>query len=193
MQKMLKVIAFYLNCDSSKYQKQIIEPQMILWMLEIIEFKKDEKYLCCLTASILLNIVSKHEIHFYHQEVAIIKKFNINLQTTEISNTQESPSGGFQDVEVSDDSDSSLGNAELRIVRAQQAYLEHVDKDGDTDSLLNKRSPGLNQASAKYQQTLKMQQIDEEQDGSGQKILESQASSDIRITEEQLMYQPVTF
>jgi hypothetical protein len=92
MQKMLKVIAFYLNCDSSKYQKQIIEPQMILWMLEIIEFKKDEKYLCCLTASILLNIVSKHEIHFYHQEVAIIKKFNITIQNTELINqTEESP------------------------------------------------------------------------------------------------------
>lgn len=44
----------------------------------------NEKYLCCLTASTLLNIVSKHEIHFYYQEVAIIKKFNHVLQNTDV-------------------------------------------------------------------------------------------------------------
>lgn len=43
-----------------------------------------EKYLCCLTASTLLSIVSKHEIHFYYQEVAIIKKFNTVLQNTDV-------------------------------------------------------------------------------------------------------------
>lgn len=52
-------------------------------MLEIIEQLRTEKYLCCITASHLLSIVSKHEIHFYYQEVAIIKKFNITIQNSD--------------------------------------------------------------------------------------------------------------
>ena len=87
LQKMLKIINFYINCDESKYQRKVIDPQTILWMLEVMEQQKSEKYLCCLTAATLLSIVSKHEIHFHHQEVAIIKKFNVNLQSTEVTYT----------------------------------------------------------------------------------------------------------
>jgi len=76
LKKLLKVIQFYIDCDNSKCQKDIINPNTILWMLEILHHQKTEKYLCCITSSILLNIVSKHEIHFDYQEVAIIKKFN---------------------------------------------------------------------------------------------------------------------
>ena len=58
----------------------IINPHTILWMLEIMEDLKNDKYLCCLTSSTLLEIVSKLEIRVEHQEVAIIKKFNQALQ-----------------------------------------------------------------------------------------------------------------
>ena len=62
--KMLKVIEFYINLDESPYQLDIIKPDTILWMLEIMENQRNNKYLCCLTSATLLNIVNKHEIHF---------------------------------------------------------------------------------------------------------------------------------
>lgn len=49
-------------------------------MLEILQRHRNERYLCCVTSAVLLSIVSKHEIHFDYQEVAIIKKFNKALQ-----------------------------------------------------------------------------------------------------------------
>ena len=49
-----------------------------------MEHQRNEKLLCCLTSSTLLNIVSKHEIHFDYQEVAIIKKFNLALQNIDV-------------------------------------------------------------------------------------------------------------
>ena len=94
--KLLKVIKFYINQDDSTSQAEIINLHTILWMLEIMEFQRAEKYLCCLTSATLLAIVSKHEIHFDYQEVAIIKKFNLALQNIDVfpdadmTNSQES-------------------------------------------------------------------------------------------------------
>jgi len=84
LKKLLRVIKFYINQDDSQFQKEIINPHTILWMLEIMEHQRTEKYLCCLTSSTLLSIVSKHEIHFDYQEVAIIKKFNLALQNIDV-------------------------------------------------------------------------------------------------------------
>ena len=84
LKKMLKVIQFYITQDDSPCQKDIIKPDTILWMLEIMEHQKENKYLCCLTSATLLNIVSRHEIHFDYQEVAIIKKFNHALQNIDV-------------------------------------------------------------------------------------------------------------
>lgn len=100
--------------------------------------------MCCLTAATLLSIVSKHEIHFHHQEVAIIKKFNINLQNSEISCTQESGSNGFHQNTVSDDSDTSIGDAEREVEKAQRVYMDFNGKDFDTDSLHNKKDSAAN-------------------------------------------------
>ena len=74
--KLLKVIKAYIFLDKSPSQHIIIAPPTILWMLEIMEHQMNDKYLCCVTSMTLLRIVSRHEIRFEHQEVAIIKKFN---------------------------------------------------------------------------------------------------------------------
>ena len=77
LKRLLMVIRFYNDLDESKCQKRdIITPQNILWMLEIIEHQKEQKALCCLTARVLLEIVQRHQIVFDYQEVSIIKKFN---------------------------------------------------------------------------------------------------------------------
>ena len=67
-----------------------------------MEHHRAEKYLCCLTSSTLLRIVSKHEIHFYYQEVAIIKKFNAALQNIDVFE------GSVVDNEQSEYEDSSV-------------------------------------------------------------------------------------
>jgi len=48
-----------------------------------------EKYLCCVTASTLLSVVSKHEIHFFYQEVAIIRKFNRAMQNIQVFDSEQ--------------------------------------------------------------------------------------------------------
>ena len=55
----------------------------------MMEAQRYQKYLCCVAASVLLNIVTNHEIHFNYQEVAIIKKFNQALQNTEVLDLDE--------------------------------------------------------------------------------------------------------
>lgn len=99
--RMLKVINFYIHQDTSQFQKQIIDPQTILWMLEILEHQREEKYLCCCTSSTLLSIVSKHEIHFFYQEVAIIKKFNLALQNTNVFDAKDQDSRSSNSLEDS--------------------------------------------------------------------------------------------
>ena len=71
-------------------------------MLEIIEFQRSHKDLCCLTSDTLLKIVSKHEIHFNYQEVAIIKKFNHALQNVDSSLTSENRFGFAPDEDTSE-------------------------------------------------------------------------------------------
>lgn len=85
LERLLQVIAFYIDLDQSECQRRdIITPHTILWMLEIVEHQRTEKYLCCLTARVLLDIVSRHQILFDYQEVAIIKKFNLALQNIDV-------------------------------------------------------------------------------------------------------------
>lgn len=102
-----------------------------------MEQQKTEKYLCCLTAATLLSIVSKHEIHFHHQEVAIIKKFNVNLQSGEVNYTQESQSREFGSSSSSTDSETekSLRNADKEISQAHQNLLDQINREYETDSL----------------------------------------------------------
>lgn len=71
--------------------------------------QRNEKYLCCLTSSTLLNIVSKHEIHFGYQEVAIIKKFNLALQNTDVFGSEPEES---EEADSSCADDSSLKEEE---------------------------------------------------------------------------------
>ena len=85
LERLLMVIKFYINLDESECQRRdIITPHNILWMLEIIEHQRDQKSLCCQTARTLLAIVSRHQILFDYQEVAIIKKFNTALQNIDV-------------------------------------------------------------------------------------------------------------
>ena len=65
---------------------EIISPDTILWMLGIINtfYNTPYKYLSCITSHTLLAIVSKHEIVFDYQEVAIIRKFNKALLNIEV-------------------------------------------------------------------------------------------------------------
>ena len=61
LKRLLEVIRFYINLDESECQRRdIITPHTILWMLEIIEHQRNERYLCCLTSKVLLAIVSRH-------------------------------------------------------------------------------------------------------------------------------------
>ena len=65
---------------------EIISPNTILWMLTIINYyyETPNKYLSCITSHTLLAVVSKHEIVFDYQEVAIIRKFNKALLNIEV-------------------------------------------------------------------------------------------------------------
>ena len=64
----------------------IISPDTILWLLGIINtyYDTSNKYLSCIASHTLLAIVSKHEIVFDYQEVAIIRKFNKALLNIEV-------------------------------------------------------------------------------------------------------------
>lgn len=93
--KLITVIRFYIYQDDSECQKEIINPHTILWMLELMEHQLNDKYLCCVTSTTLLKIVSKHPIRFEHQEVAIIKKFNRALHNIDVFDTPD----------INDDSD----------------------------------------------------------------------------------------
>lgn len=79
----LKVIRYYITYNSP-LQSEVINPDIILWLLEILEEHKDDKLLGCKAAITLLQIVSKHQIVFDYQEVAIIKKFNQALQNLDV-------------------------------------------------------------------------------------------------------------
>ena len=81
--KVLKVIKFYIRYESP-LQKEVINPETIIWLLNVLEQQKDDKLLCCKTAVTLLDLVSGHQINFEYQEVAIIKKYNKALQTLEV-------------------------------------------------------------------------------------------------------------
>ena len=86
LRKLIDVIKFYINLDCSPIQMEIISPDTILWMLSIINtfYNTPHKYLSCITSHAVLAIVSKHEIVFDYQEVAIIRKFNKALLNIEV-------------------------------------------------------------------------------------------------------------
>jgi len=87
--KLLKVIKFYIEFPSP-LQKDVINPDTILWLLEVMEIHRSKKLLGCKAARILLEIVSTHQIVFDYQEVAIIKKFNQALQNLDVFDTLSS-------------------------------------------------------------------------------------------------------
>ncbi|CDW78052.1 UNKNOWN [Stylonychia lemnae] len=86
--KILKVIKFYIK-HNSPMQKEVINPDTILWLLEILEQHKSKKLLGCKASRTLLQIVSEHQIVFDYQEVAIIKKFNLALQNLDVFDSQQ--------------------------------------------------------------------------------------------------------
>ena len=73
--QLLDVINFYIKHETP-YQKNVINPSSIIWMLEIIETQKDDSDLCLLAAKTVLKVVNNHQIIFDYQEMSIIEKFN---------------------------------------------------------------------------------------------------------------------
>lgn len=133
LKKLLKVIKFYIDQDDSKCQKDIIKPDTILWMLEIMTGQaKTEKYLCCLTSATLLQIVSKHEIHFDYQEVAIIKKFNQAFKNIDVFDDDE---GGDLYDELDEQLSINVGTRDLTKSKPQDGRsdpsLEHDSKKSE--------------------------------------------------------------
>ena len=79
----LKIINYYTNIhtdaimDDQLCRRSIINPDLIIWMLQIMDSNKDCKNLCCVCSLILLQIVEKHnEMEIEYQEQAIISLFN---------------------------------------------------------------------------------------------------------------------
>jgi uncharacterized protein YejL (UPF0352 family) len=72
--QMLDVINFYIMHETP-YQKEVINPSTILWMLKIIDTHKEDYDLCLLAAKTVLKVVNNHQIEFEYQEIAIINKF----------------------------------------------------------------------------------------------------------------------
>ena len=73
--QLLDVVNFYIKHETP-YQRDVINPTTILWMLRIIDRHKEDPDLCLLAAKTVLKVVMNHVIPFGHQEMAIIKKFN---------------------------------------------------------------------------------------------------------------------
>lgn len=57
--KVLKVIKFYIRYKSP-LQPQVIHPDTILWLLQVLEEQRNDRLLCCKAAVILLDMVSEH-------------------------------------------------------------------------------------------------------------------------------------
>jgi len=77
----------YIKCyvhRPSQVQKDVVNPDTIIWLLEVLEEHKHDKKLCLASAKTLLAFVSNHSIVFDYQEVAIIKKFNHALQNLDV-------------------------------------------------------------------------------------------------------------
>jgi hypothetical protein len=77
--QLLDVINFYIMHETP-FQKEVINPNIILWMLQIIDTHKEDFDLCLLAAKTVLKVVNNHQILFDYQEMAIIKKFNKALE-----------------------------------------------------------------------------------------------------------------
>ena len=118
------MIKFYIHQDDSVCQKEIINPHTILWMLEIMENQRQEKYLCCLTSNTLLQIVGKHEIHFDYQEVAIIKKFNLALQNIDVL-----------EVEPSEAIEEEFEDTNTRDSKELMEDIDEIDEENELNEL----------------------------------------------------------
>lgn len=57
--QLLDVINFYIKHDTP-YQKDVINPNTILWMLQIIDTHKEDSDLCLLAAKTVLKVVNNH-------------------------------------------------------------------------------------------------------------------------------------
>ena len=106
----------------------------------MMEAQRYQKYLCCVGASVLLNIVTNHEIHFNYQEVAIIKKFNQALQNTEVLDLDEieSSAGDQESVDVIHEEQeqtqqietkNSVDESEEKKKETESDDLPSIDKD----------------------------------------------------------------
>jgi hypothetical protein len=94
----------------------VINPETIIWLLNVLEQQKDDKLLCCKAGVTLLDIVSGHQINFEYQEVAIIKKYNKALQTLEVFDRHE-----VEDLSDEDDK-VSLKTTRQQIETADNAF-----------------------------------------------------------------------
>ena len=120
--QLIDVINFYIKHDTP-YQKDVINPSTILWMLKIIDTHKEDADLCLLAAKTVLKVVNNHQIVFDYQEMAIIKKFNKALDNI----------GGIPDAPVTETDEGS----ELSKTRYYQsdAKKDALDSTLKTNSL----------------------------------------------------------
>ena len=61
--QLLDVVNFYVKHDT-QYQKEILDPSIILWMLKILQKHRKDRDLCLLAAKTILRVVSNHMIEF---------------------------------------------------------------------------------------------------------------------------------
>ena len=119
----------------------------------MMESQRYNKYLCCVGASVLLNIVTNHEIHFNYQEVAIIKKFNQALQNTEVEDDFEETSKEDESESEEDFTDSKKSQSEPKlnenleeseekgevIKPKKTVHIEADSKDSSSSSLIDSK------------------------------------------------------
>jgi hypothetical protein len=111
--KLLEVIKFYSDNfvkedkeGGNTCWKQIINPDTILWLLELIKTNIENKHLSCLCSLTLLGIVEKHELEIEYQQQAIIKLFNQILLRMELFQKNDGDDG--QSPDDSNSGDESL-------------------------------------------------------------------------------------
>lgn len=61
--QLLDVINFYIKHETP-YQKEVIDPSIILWMLQILDNHRHDQDLCLLAAKTVLKVVDNHQIIF---------------------------------------------------------------------------------------------------------------------------------
>ncbi len=104
--QLIDVINFYIKHDTP-YQKDVINPSTILWLLQIIDTHKADHDLCLLAAKTVLKVVNNHQIVFDYQEMAIIKKFNKALDNMGNHEKSKATERSDSDHEINSSKESS--------------------------------------------------------------------------------------